>query len=156
MSHITEYGYWDYDHDLDYEPYGTVKWEAGDYDCMFKIHVLIADTFTVGHITLYGYVKTSGDTRGGTINPDYQAFYKYIKVYLGYRKGDVNGDEHINLTDVSVLSNYVLYETGLTTQYQIDAADVNGDGVVNIADVTMLTNMVLNGIEYIPEEFEEE
>lgn len=156
VSHILEYGYWNFNHDNYYEPYGTVKWEAGDYDCMFKIHVLIDPYFTIGHVTISGYVKSGQDDRGGTIANNPEAFYHYITVYLGYKKGDVNGDEHINLTDITILTNYVLNGTGLSNQYELDAADVNGDGLINPTDITVLTNMVVNGVEYVPDDLEEE
>ena len=154
-SNITDYGYWDYNHDGILEPYGTIKWEAGDYDCMFKIHVLIDQDFTGGHIVIYGYIDTSDDTRGGTIQPAPQAFYDYVYVVLGYKKGDVSGDEHINMTDVTMLVNYVMSETGFD-DYQLEAADVNGDGYINLTDITLLTNMVMSGINYVPDELVEE
>lgn len=54
--------------------------------------------------------------------------------------GDVNGDNNVNITDVTTLINLLL--RGAATG---DAADVNGDGIVNISDVTTLINMLLRG-----------
>lgn len=54
--------------------------------------------------------------------------------------GDVNGDNKVNISDVTELINILL--SGITPG---DAADVNGDGKVNISDVTELINILLSG-----------
>jgi hypothetical protein len=66
--------------------------------------------------------------------------------------GDVNGDGHRNISDVTVLISAVLYEdfSGLN----LANADMNGDGVVNISDVTMMIGCLLN--ENWPDEPEQE
>ena len=66
--------------------------------------------------------------------------------------GDVNGDGHRNISDVTVLISAVLYEdfSGLN----VANADMNGDGVVNISDVTMMIGCLLN--ENWPDEPEQE
>ncbi len=56
--------------------------------------------------------------------------------------GDANGDDELNITDVTMLINYLLNESSETV---VATADVNGDGVVNITDVTTLTSIVING-----------
>lgn len=57
----------------------------------------------------------------------------------GYAPGDVNHDNSVNITDVTLLiSNAMGTDNGICTT----CADVNGDGVVNISDVTILINMV--------------
>ena len=57
----------------------------------------------------------------------------------GFTPGDVNHDQLINITDVTLLiSNAMGVDNGICST----CADVNGDGVVNISDVTTLINMV--------------
>ena len=57
----------------------------------------------------------------------------------GFMPGDVNHDNVINITDVTLLiSNVMGVDNGICSV----CADVNSDGVVNITDVTMLINMV--------------
>ena len=57
-------------------------------------------------------------------------------------RGDVNGDGHVNIADVTSLIDYLL---GSNTGADINAADVNEDGNVNIADVTSLIDYLLSG-----------
>ena len=55
--------------------------------------------------------------------------------------GDVDGDGHATIADVTALINYLL------SPYEInaDSADVNKDGKISIDDVTALINMLLSG-----------
>lgn len=55
--------------------------------------------------------------------------------------GDVNGDGFINITDVTVLINYLL--TDDASGVNIINADTNKDGNINISDVTTLINFLL-------------
>ena len=61
--------------------------------------------------------------------------------YLNVTVGDVNGDERINITDVTALINYLL--SGDSSSIILEAADVKSDGAINIADVTELINQLL-------------
>ena len=141
---ITDAGYWDPDNDGIYETYGTVKWEAGDYDQMFEIYFNIgnADTLLYGNMNFRCWLSSTDDDRGGTI-PD-TSYVKNIYVYVGYLVGDVNGDERINIADVSDLTDIILNHTPLDI-YQTAAADVDGNGVVGVADITALGDMILSG-----------
>lgn len=141
-SIITDFGYWNYEGNGILLPYGTVKWEAGDYDEMFKIFCMISSDCTGDTITLNSNVDGSYDWRGGTTNG---MFLNRIYLKVGYQRGDVNGDGLVNIGDVSALTNYLLTHQGLN-QYQLEAADFNRDGNVTIADETALTNwLLMNG-----------
>lgn len=56
--------------------------------------------------------------------------------------GDVNGDGQVNITDVTVLIDYLL--SGNSSSVSMLGSDVNLDGQVNIADVTALIDELLN------------
>ena len=58
-------------------------------------------------------------------------------------RGDVNGDGSVNISDVTVLIDYLL--NGNTSGVNISAADCNQDGSVNIGDVTVLIDYLLKG-----------
>ena len=60
-----------------------------------------------------------------------------------YTRGDVNNDGKVNITDVTVLINYLL--SGNADAVNVKAADANEDGKVNISDVTVLINYLLSG-----------
>lgn len=57
------------------------------------------------------------------------------------KKGDVNGDSQLSITDVTSLI-YLLLNGDESTVNTVNS-DVNGDGKVNIADVAELINMLL-------------
>ena len=60
----------------------------------------------------------------------------------GFEPGDVNHDEAINITDVTLLIASLMDEGG--NAVCPICADLNDDGIVNITDVTLLINLVLN------------
>jgi hypothetical protein len=55
------------------------------------------------------------------------------------QRGDANGDGKVNITDVTVLIDYLL--GGATIN--LDAADVNNNATVTIADLTALLDLLL-------------
>ncbi|MGM9869575.1 MAG: SUMF1/EgtB/PvdO family nonheme iron enzyme [Sodaliphilus sp.] len=55
--------------------------------------------------------------------------------------GDVNGDNAVNVSDVTALVNQIIG----SGSYSVQACDVNGDGQVNVSDVTALVNLIING-----------
>ena len=84
-------------------------------------------TYSSSHID-----KAYAHIDGGPSNPGYFTA-------LGMT-GDVNGDNQVNIADVTALIDILL--AGTTPPA---GADVNGDGSVNIADVTALIDMLLAG-----------
>ena len=52
--------------------------------------------------------------------------------------GDVNGDNKINVTDISLVAGYVKQIKPFADDYQTKVADVNRDGKVNVADITAI------------------
>ena len=57
------------------------------------------------------------------------------------KKGDVNGDGDVNISDVTALIDYLL--NGNASNIQLGNADINTDGSVNISDVTTLIDRLL-------------
>lgn len=58
------------------------------------------------------------------------------------KKGDVNGDGIVDVSDVNILINIIL---GSDQASKYDGrADVNGDGSVDVADVNEIVNLMLN------------
>jgi len=74
---------------------------------------------------------------GGTSNPG------YFTDKNAALRGDVNGDNNVNITDVTALINYLL--SGNSTGINLTAANCNQDGSVNISDVTALIAFLLSG-----------
>ena len=140
-STITTFGYWDRYNNGNYETYGTVKWATGHYDQMARIDFRVNEDCTGDSIIMSVHITSTDDWRGvPTVNA---SVTRIIHLVVGYLFGDVNGDEVVNVADVTALMNYVLAGEDWFDQYQFAAADINGDGVITIADVTALIHMVL-------------
>ena len=69
---------------------------------------------------------------GGPSNPG------YFTEKSAFKKGDVNMDGEVNVSDVTMLVSMILGNTTMNT-----AADVNTDGEVNVSDVTALVSIIL-------------
>jgi len=54
--------------------------------------------------------------------------------------GDVNDDYVINIQDVVLVVNNIIYSTDIDS-----SADINEDGYVNVLDIVSITNIILNG-----------
>ena len=57
--------------------------------------------------------------------------------------GDVNGDGSVDITDVTLLVDYILGKNH--DSFIIGNANVNQYGGIDVADVTALVNIILNG-----------
>ena len=58
-------------------------------------------------------------------------------------KGDVNGDGEVNVTDVTMIVEYVLGQHN--SSFIVANADVNGDGNITVTDVAEAVNIILDG-----------
>ena len=149
----TVYGFWDYNNDGIYEPYGKVKWGPGRYNRFFDIHFRVDGDCTGDSIVVDGQMSCSYDTRYPTYLID-TSFCKVIHLVVAYLLGDVNGDDMVNMYDVTALIDYLNGTIDLN-QYQLAAADINGDGNVTIADVSVLIDLLLGQGTYNVEDFED-
>ncbi len=94
-------------------------------------------TFSVGPAPGTAAVITVAETtEAGCVSPE-----GAIIVSVGYRKGDVNGDNSVNTADIFYLINY-LFAGGSSP---IGPGDVNADNSVNTADVFYLINYLFAG-----------
>lgn len=138
-SNIMVDGYWDYNMDGVFESYGTVKWTPG-YHQMFEFNMFLEPTFRSGYITLDGRI-TSGTDRRGPILADVM-FFSRTFVWVGYMKGDLNGDEIVDVSDVTILISLVLgnFEPN---EWQLPAGDINEDNKHDVGDVTALIAYIM-------------
>ena len=85
-------------------------------------------------------------------NPDNQYAPKTSSVSLtieepAYVLGDANGDDRVNMADVTAIRRYIANSVEYPLAVEI-AADVNGDGRINMADVTAIRRYIANSAEY--------
>ena len=68
-----------------------------------------------------------------------------IVSHVSQKKGDVDIDGRISITDVMMTMNYVIGNRPVG--FSLENADMNGDGVVNISDVMSIANIVVSSPE---------
>ena len=64
-------------------------------------------------------------------------------VTSSFKRGDVNNDGTVNISDVTTLIDYLL--SGNSEGINLQAADVDGSTTINISDVTSLIDLLLSG-----------
>ena len=89
-------------------------------------------TYDANHID-----KTYAHIDGGPSNPG------YFTAKNAAQRGDVDGDNNVNISDVTTLIDYLL--SGNASGISLSGADCNQDGSVNISDVTALIDYLLSG-----------
>ena len=138
-SSISTMGYWDYNGDNEYEPYGTVKWVPGAHS-MFEFNLYVDPAFRSGYIIFDGTMSSGYDQRGAVLQG--VKFFSRTYVWVGYMKGDVSGNDKLTIEDVTELIDYLLGGNELD-EFELAAADVDDSGKVTIADVTALIDILL-------------
>lgn len=63
----------------------------------------------------------------------------------GYRVGDVDGNNVINQSDLTILNSYFAGE--YINDYALKRSDVNGDGYINTSDLNAISNYINNGTQ---------
>lgn len=139
-SYIPVTGYWDYNMDGILEPYGTAKWDAGVYGQMFTFNFFVNESFRSGWLTMDGHLDSGTDKRGAILAD--VTFFRRTWVYVGYDKGDVDGNGRISIADVTELNDYLL-GCDYIDEFGIEAADMNCDGNVTIIDMTLIIDVLL-------------
>jgi hypothetical protein len=139
-SYLTGEGYWDYNQDGILETYGSVKWEPGTTR-MFSMNFYVNPAFRQGNIIIDGHFASASDRRGPILADVY--FFRRCHLWVGYERGDVSGDDRINVADVVMLIDHVLGADTLD-EFQARAADVNADDTANICDVSDLIDIILH------------
>ena len=109
---------------------GVYKWQAGKHELM-HITFAVAPDFRFSVMFLNGIIDNgSTDVR----------FFSPCNISVGFDRGDVNGDGHVSIADVSAIIDHLL--GGSLDEYKREAADTNTDGEVSIADVSILIDMI--------------
>ena len=91
-------------------------------------------------ITLNNIQLNMGTSKTGQkYTIDFDGFETVYNVIPEDKKGDINGDGVVNVSDVTALINKIL----TLADYPDSLCDINGDGEINVSDVTALINMIL-------------
>lgn len=144
-STVAVNGYFDMTGTGSYVCYGSVKWEAGDHDDMFKLLFSFNKGFRGGTFTFDGLLSAGADVREWS-NGRSAMFSKSFVIVVPRPLGDMTGDWEVDINDVTAMIGGVL-DGSVTSLSGEDLAvsDLNGDGVVDISDVTALIDILLHG-----------
>lgn len=96
--------------------------------------ILFHSSYTDSH------VEAQGSQRWGSGKLDVAAGLRYM-MWGELKKGDINLDGSVNISDISVLVGILLY--GTIDNEIFKRADVNGDGDVNISDLNVIIDIIL-------------
>ena len=90
----------------------------------------------VSGFTMYVYEGSKGEEYAKNSELSYK--YAGSEVQPAGKKGDINGDGEINVTDISMAAAHVKGKKSLSAS-QIEKADVNGDGSVTVTDISLIS-----------------
>lgn len=98
------------------------------------------------HIGMVGFKNNSAANGGITIDKIFftDALMHTVNVtesQATVTKGDVNGDNEINVFDITTIADHIVNGTAINE----DAADMNNDGNVDVFDIVLLSELILNG-----------
>ena len=63
---------------------------------------------------------------------------------IKFKRGDVNGDDEVNVADVNALVDLILGGKATADDETLMRADVNTDAEINLADVNDLIGLILD------------
>ena len=74
-------------------------------------------------------------------------FAKTIHFRVAFLRGDANGDDAVNISDVNTITDWLYTGLDGINPYKITAADMDGDGDITVYDVILLIDYIsmMNG-----------
>ncbi|MBO4658701.1 MAG: C10 family peptidase [Prevotella sp.] len=88
------------------------------------------------------FVTTMAEQSGNTLTIDADSVINPQFAPQPILMGDVNGDGFINITDVTLIINYML---GVQSEsFSFERANMNGDEFINMSDVSAIISTILN------------
>ena len=102
-----------------------------------------ASTFTSGNynVPLYVLKRALDDYKNAPYWSQFATILPIDGTVVDGLLGDVNNDGYINMSDVTVIINYILGRE--VNDFRWQQADMNFDGFINMSDVTGVINFIL-------------
>ena len=119
----------------------------GGYDNEYHFHGMIKNlSLTIDNENLIG--QWSFDKGEGNILYDYSGNQNHGTIYgaqwtSNVIVGDSNLDGNIDVLDIIIVINHILYNNELNDQ-QFQVSDLNNSGNINITDIVLLVELILN------------
>ncbi len=127
-------------------------WDSGPGEdtadgLLLKLKFKISENAVPGQKIAVDLSCKSGDFTDVNLDTIHITLCDSIVRILGYRPGDVNEDDRINGTDVTLLRRYIAGGYGAVINEE--AGDVNGDGNLNGTDVALIRRYITGGYNVI-------
>lgn len=103
----------------------------GDHSFGYTVNSATREYEKYNGFTIIGYKDTAAEKYAE------ENGFKFIDLKKVGKKGDVNGDNEINVTDITKTAAHVKGKKMLTEEEQL-RADVNNDGNINVTDITKI------------------
>lgn len=98
-----------------------------------RVHYTVPILLPQGDVTLNVMAEAEG-----YVNSEVGTYLYHVN---GNRRGDVNGDGLVNVTDVSLTISFILGKK--PQEFNVNAADLTGDSIINVSDVSAIINIIL-------------
>ena len=118
----------------------TVLTSHPDYFGKVLQVVFPAREFIESYGMLFGQSVQTYTLTGNFITKQDFAFEGEV-AFIGHLLGDVNGDEKVNLLDITYMINCI-YNKGPEPPFGRDYGDINQDGIVNLLDILRLIKII--------------
>ena len=92
-------------------------------------------------INIAGVEVSSSNKSNVTVNNINSGLVKYDNVKLQSKRGDINGDGSVDVTDVNIIVNIILGKDN-ASNYPGNA-NVDGQGGIDVSDVNVIVNIML-------------
>ena len=111
-----------------------------------------ASTFTSGNynVPLYVLKRALDDYKNAPYWSQFTTILPIDGTVVDGLLGDVNNDGYINMSDVTIIINYILGRE--VNDFRWQQADMNFDGFINMSDVTGVINFILGNMTENTEE----
>lgn len=137
----------------------TYRHEAGDYNLSFSSMYRLYKSYDYLYTSDTEIVKGEGDRwdiysgslfkapKGLVAYTHTMPYYSYITYIfrVGWKDGDVNADQTVDVADLQNVVYYALNEQKPNGQvYNYTAADMNGDNTINVSDIVGTVGAIMN------------
>ena len=111
--------------------------EIDDYAFGYQYNEKTYETTAYSDFMMYLYGYGKDDVEGKRYADENGFEYKWLDKPKGLVKGDLNDDDKVNVSDISILAAHIKGIKAMDAE-TVAVADFNGDGVVNVTDLSKL------------------
>jgi hypothetical protein len=124
---------------------------SGSYAYLaYGIHMIMIDVSSPANPRVVGWIESPRGCYGVTSDERYiylansnGGLLLYQNIWLQGKKGDVNKDGSIDVTDVTRIIHIIVKFLPEPTAYELWASDNDENGLINVLDIVQIVNLIL-------------